>query len=67
MLELSKNKIEGLLYYCFNKQLCQGGYVPPSYYLSEETDSGHMTNITVIRGEKLRLDFKVTKPGAILR
>ena len=49
-------------------QVCQGGAVPPSFYMSPDGDElDHMSAAHVAHGEKLRLQFAVTNAGCILR
>ena len=56
------------VYLFFWAQVCQGGKVPESFYMSpdgEELD--HMSVAHVAHGEKLRLQYGVTELGCILR
>ncbi|KAK7499112.1 hypothetical protein BaRGS_00009659 [Batillaria attramentaria] len=47
--------------------ICQGGPVPREYFLQNRDSDDQLETATVSRGEKLCLQFEVTKPGSVLR
>ena len=53
--------------YVFFFQICQGGTVPKEYYLQNSDNLSQMQSATVPRGEKLYLEYKVDKPGSVIR
>jgi len=50
-------------------QICLGGDVPESYYSHslESPDHTGLTRIQVDRGKQIRLAYRVSQPGSILR
>ena len=51
----------------YSLKIVQGGKVPDKYYLSELSDETNMKTISVSRGDKHELKFRIDKPGSILR
>lgn len=53
---------------CTYAQVCQGGKVPESYYISEDAEElEHMSVAHVAHGEKLRLQYAVKETDCIVR
>ena len=67
-VKLERNSNDCAFFFRMGGQVCQGGKVPESFYMSpdgEELD--HMSVAHVAHGEKLRLQYGVTELGCILR
>ena len=52
---------------CFIFQICQGGTVPESYYLSELVQTDSMKKINVPPGSKNYVPVSVKLPGSVIR
>ena len=48
-------------------QICFGGEVPRSLYLTQSADTANMEEALVAKGDKYKIDLVVEKPGSVLR